>query len=195
MAVFMAIPRPRDAIALALWTCALAAAVSGVHGGYAEYVGLPLPLNGDSRTGAAAPEQELRAGARRHSASSGYGSTPLQAGSAQGLWHENQQIQWNPARLFRPDESLSFQYIKAGGVDLHFLDHTHLEGFDAQVRVSLRSAAALHRRQPGTCRWRQRPPTLLHPLLGLLLAPGPEPALPCAGAGLDRAIHCRDATR
>ena len=141
--------RPRDAVPLALWTCALAAAVCGVHGGYADYgadVGLPLPLNGDSRTGAVAPEQELRAGARRHSASSGYGSTPLQAGAAQGLWHENQQIQWNPARLFRPDESLSFQYIKAGGVDLHFLDHTHLEGFDAQVRVPMRAAAVLHQR-------------------------------------------------
>jgi len=54
------------------------------------------------------------------------------AAAAQQLFH-NQQIIWNPARLFKPEESMTFQYIKEGGVDLHFLDHTHLEGFDAQV--------------------------------------------------------------
>ena len=53
------------------------------------------------------------------------------------MWHGNQQIKWNPARLFKPDESLTFQYIKAGGVDLHFLDHTHLSGFDGQELVSI----------------------------------------------------------
>ena len=92
-----------------LWACVLGAAAVGVRGGYADYgtdVGVPVPLGGDR-----APP------------------------AAEQLWHENAQISWNPARLFKPDESLSFKYIKAGGVDLHFLDHTHLEGFDAQVRA------------------------------------------------------------
>ena len=80
----------------------------GVSGNFAEYGdSLPLPLN--------------QAG----------------PGHSQKLWHGNQQIQWNPERLFRPEQSLTFQYIKAGGVDLHFLDHTHLEGFDAQELVSI----------------------------------------------------------
>ena len=62
---------------------------------------------------------------------------PLNAVPRGQLWHHNAQIAWRDARLFRPEESLTFQYIKAGGVDLHFLDHTHLSGFDGQDLVSI----------------------------------------------------------
>ena len=90
--------------------------VAGVHGryveGYGSDVSLPIPLSNARKYPDGAVSQ------------------------ASQLWHENAQIQWREERLFRPDQSLSFQYIKAGGVDLHFLDHTHLEGFDAQVCAS-----------------------------------------------------------
>jgi len=91
------------------------AVVSTAQGQFSEGQGVPVPLS--------TSPQEL----------------PLQLSSSpqQQLWHNNEQIKWRPERLFHPDQSLSFQYIKEGGVDLHFLDKTHLEGFDGQELVSI----------------------------------------------------------
>ena len=130
------------------------AVVSTAQGQFSEGQGIPVPLS--------TSPQEL----------------PLQLSSSpqQQLWHNNEQIKWRPERLFHPDQSLSFQYIKVplqalsltpqsrndltpgaahllpshppwltlvscavqeGGVDLHFLDKTHLEGFDGQELVSI----------------------------------------------------------
>lgn len=98
---------------LALVATFWALLVTAVHGQFSNTDGVPLPL----APGARLPEQQL--------------------------WHNNQQIVWRPERLFHPEQSLSFQYIKEGGVDLHFLDKTHLEGFDAQVKALAWLAACM----------------------------------------------------
>ena len=93
--------------------------VTAAHGQFSNTDGIPLPLAvGDSAV------------------------APGALWEPQQLWHNNQQIVWRPERLFHPEQSLSFQYIKEGGVDLHFLDKTHLEGFDAQVKALLPLLAA-----------------------------------------------------
>jgi hypothetical protein len=63
--------------------CWLALAVSTAQGQFPEGEGVPLPLSLSSRQ---LPRQQL--------------------------WHDNAQIKWKPERLFHPEESLSFQYIK-----------------------------------------------------------------------------------
>jgi hypothetical protein len=63
---------------------------------------------------------------------------------------------------------------------------------DASQERALRSAGAPPPLSPPSL---QLPPFIPPCVPGSPARAGPEPALPCAGAGLNRAIHGRDAAR
>ncbi|KAJ1490479.1 hypothetical protein T484DRAFT_1935130 [Baffinella frigidus] len=52
---------------------------------------------------------------------------------------------WSNEKIFNPQASESFQLIRKDGVDLKYLDKTHLEGFDGQDVITLGPYSVEHR--------------------------------------------------